>query len=167
MMTPTSLFGQRRPVVFVQDFAVVEQAYDTVTARFTADTAERFRRALIAAHSESDRLQAMVGPLHALALLADTVEVKLGPSRPYQGGLLVSFTWRSHDPVATWLTFDADLQILPVGPICTELVLRGRFYPPTAGDSEPDSRPVVHGVARATIRSFLTELVAGLAGAGA
>jgi len=39
-----------------------------------------FCRALVVAHSESDRLHAMVGPQHASALLADTIEVKLDPS---------------------------------------------------------------------------------------
>jgi len=150
--------------VFVQDFAVVDEAYEAIASRIAVDTTERFRRALEVAQFEKDRLQAMIAPPHWPSLLASTVEVTLGPSRPYQDGMLVSFTWRAHDAAPTSLTVDADLQVAPIGLDCTQLLLRGRYYPPAALDGEHDNWFLVQRLADASTRSFLTGIVGDLAG---
>ncbi|MDA8073262.1 MAG: hypothetical protein M0Z82_17100 [Actinomycetota bacterium] len=154
---------ERRQVVFVQDFAVLDLPYDVVVARFSADPADCLRGALQAARLESNRLQAKVGPTRWPALLARTVDIALAPPRSYEDGLLVPFTWQAHSRPTLLPTLDADLELAPIGSLQTELVLRGRYHPPAGAIGKHLDQALLHRIADATVRAFVSDVAANLA----
>lgn len=163
MTAATGTGNERRQVVFVQDFVIVDQPYDLVAVRFCADMADRLGGAMQAARAESDLLQRKAAPQGWPALLARTIDIDLGSVRAYEDGLLVSFTWQAHSRTSLFPTFDADLQLSPIGSTQTQLILRGRYRPPIGTLGRHADQLLLHRVADATIRAFLTDIASDLA----
>jgi len=155
--------NERHQVVFVQDFAIVDQPYDLVAARFCADIANRLGGAMQAARAESDLLQRKAAPRGWPGLLARTIDIDVGSVRNYEDGLLVSFTWQAHNRSSLFPIFDADLQLSPIGSTQTQLILRGRYRPPIGTLGRHADQLLLHRVADATIRAFLTDIASDLA----
>jgi hypothetical protein len=59
---------------------------------------------------------------------------------------------------------DADIMLAPAGPRSTLLTLSGAYRPPLGSVGEAPDRAILHRVAAATIRSFISRLAAGITG---
>lgn len=59
---------------------------------------------------------------------------------------------------------DADIMLAPAGPRSTLLTLAGAYRPPVGSVGEALDRMVLHRVAAATIRNFISCLAAGITG---
>jgi hypothetical protein len=59
---------------------------------------------------------------------------------------------------------DADIMLAPAGPRSTLLTLAGAYRPPLGSVGEALDRMVLHRVAAATIRNFISRLAAGITG---
>jgi hypothetical protein len=59
---------------------------------------------------------------------------------------------------------DADVELIRAGPEATWLTLAGAYRPPLGAFGEALDRAILHRVASATIRGFLSRIAAGLAG---
>ncbi|MGO9657576.1 MAG: hypothetical protein ACLQVK_05935 [Acidimicrobiales bacterium] len=62
---------------------------------------------------------------------------------------------------------DADLELCPLGESQTELTLRGRYQPPGGALGRRIDQLLLHRLADATVRAFVTSLAARLAAPGA
>lgn len=65
---------------------------------------------------------------------------------------------------ALFPALDADIRILPAGEQATVLTLTGAYRPPLGQFGELLDRAVLHKVAAATVRNFLSQIAAGITG---
>ncbi len=100
-------------------------------------------------------------------LLAKTVEVTFGPVRSHSDVTLLAFTWQATGSGSLFPALDADLELSPLGEGRTELTLRGRYQPPGGVIGRRIDELLLHRLADATVRAFLSSLAARLAGPGA
>jgi hypothetical protein len=59
---------------------------------------------------------------------------------------------------------DADIRLLPTGEQATLLTLAGAYRPPLGAVGEALDRAILHRVAAATVRNFLSRVAAGITG---
>jgi hypothetical protein len=120
------------------------------------------RGAMGDAEPDLDRLRAKVAPEHWPALLAKTVDIQLGPVRRHGDITLLAFSWRATGTATLFPVLDADLEVSPLGEGRSEIALRGRYEPPGGLVGRSIDQLLLHRVADATIRAFLTCLSAAL-----
>jgi hypothetical protein len=156
------MVGGGNAVVFVQDFMIVERDCDELLAELQAGADGLFRQALGEAEVDLDQLRVRVGPEKWPALLAKTVHVRLGPVRNYGEVTLLAFSWEATGPGSLFPALDADLELSPLGDGRTELTLRGRYEPPGGVVGRHIDQLLLHRLADATVRAFLTRLAAQL-----
>ena len=121
-----------------------------------------FRDAIGAAEPDLDLLRARVAPEHWPAFLAKTVEIELGPVRHHGDITLLAFSWRATGAATLFPVLDADLEVSPLGEGRSELALRGRYEPPGGLVGRSLDQLLLHRLADATLRAFLTYLAAAL-----
>jgi len=149
-------------MVFVQDFRVVEGSYEEAVSRLRQDPAGLLRDALGAAQGEGERLRARVGPRSWPAVLAKTVEVRVGSLRPVGDGTVLAFGWESRGAASLFPLLDADLEVAPLGSGETQVTLRARYDPPGGAFGRRADELLLHRVAESTLRVFLARLCEGL-----
>jgi hypothetical protein len=153
--------------LFVQDFMMVERPCREIVAELGDGAAALFRHSLGEAEANLDRLHLKVGPENWPVLLAKTVEVQFGPVRSHGDVTLLAFSWQATGSGSLFPTLDADLELSPVGENRTELTLMGRYQPPGGALGRRVDELLLHRLADATVRAFLSSLAARLAaGAG-
>jgi len=143
--------------VFVQDFMIVNRPADEVVAEL--EDGARLGRAVKGAGEALSQMRLKVGPRNWPSLLAKTVEVVPGPVRRHDDVTLLAFSWRATGPGSLFPTLDADLEVSPLGEGRSEVALRGRYEPPGGAPGKVADRLVLHRLADATVRAFLSQLV--------
>jgi hypothetical protein len=149
--------------LFVQDFMMVERPCHEIVAELEGGAAALFRRSLGEAEANLDRLHVKVGPENWPVLLAKTVEVRFGPVRKHGDVTLLAFTWQATGSGSLFPELDADLELSPVGDNRTELTLLGRYQPPGGAVGRRVDALLLHRLANATVRAFLSSLATTLA----
>jgi len=149
--------------MFVQDFMIIERPSGELVAGLGQDAEALFRQALGEAEVGLDLLRVKVGPESWPALLAKTVEVKLGQVRRHGDVTLLPFTWQATGSGSLFPTLDADLEVSPLGACRSELALRGRYEPPGGILGRTIDQFLLHRLADATVRAFLSSLANRLA----
>lgn len=100
-----------------------------------------------------------VGPAGITRLV--TVQFRDLPERANTTGL--ALRWEVTGPGgALFPVLDADLELIQAGPETTWLTLNGAYRPPLGALGQALDRAMLHRVASATIRSFLSRIAAGL-----
>jgi hypothetical protein len=153
--------------LFVQDFMMVERPCHEIVAELEGGAAALFRQSLGEAEADLDRLQLKVGPEKWPVLLAKTVEVQFGPLRRHGDVTLFAFSWQATGSGSLFPGLDADLELSPVGETRTELTLMGRYQPPGGALGRRVDELLLHRLADATVRAFLSSLAAKLASGAA
>lgn len=149
--------------MFVQDFMIVERPCGELVAELEVGAGLLFRQCLGEAEADLDRLRVKVGPENWPALLAKTVEVQFGPVRSHGDVTLLAFSWHATGTGSLFPALDADLELSPLGQNRTELTLRGRYEPPGGILGRRIDQLLLHRLADATVRAFLSSLAARLA----
>jgi hypothetical protein len=149
--------------VFVQDFMIVERPSRELAAALQAGAGALVLRALGEAESDFEQLRLKIGPHHWPALLTKTVEVSVGAMRTNGDVTLFAFSWRAAGAGSVFPVLDADLEVSPLDDNRSELAVRGRYDPPGGPVGRGVDRLILHRVADATIRAFLSRLAARLA----
>jgi hypothetical protein len=150
------------PKVFVQDFMIVERRCHELVAELEGGAGVLFRQSLGEAEADLDRLRLKVGPENWPVLLAKTVEVQFGPVRSHGDVTLLAFSWQATGSGSLFPALDADLELSPLGEGRTELTLRGRYQPPGGALGRRIDELLLHRLADATVRAFLSSLAARL-----
>ncbi|HYA44034.1 MAG TPA: hypothetical protein VED59_00385 [Acidimicrobiales bacterium] len=151
--------------MFVQDFMIVECSARAVVAELRAGGRAFLGEAVAVAGAGLEDLRVKVGPERWPALLAKTVEVTLGPVREHGEVTLIAFSWRATGLGSLFPLLDADLEVSPLGEDHCELALRGRYVPPGGTPGRMVDRLLLHRLADATVRAFLSHLALRLAAA--
>lgn len=151
--------------MFVQDFIIVSRPADEIVVALTNGV--HLGRAARGAGEALSGLRVKVGPQGWPLLLAKTVEITTGPVRQHDDAMLVAFSWRASGPGSLFPALDADIEVSPIGPGRSEVALRGRYEPPGGAPGKVADRLVMHRLADATIRAFLSQLALQLERANA
>ncbi len=146
--------------MFVQDFMIVDRPASEVIAQLRDGAV--LGRAAEEAGEELGDFRIKVGPKSWPPLLAKTVEVTLGPVRRHDDVTLLAFSWRAAGYPSLFPALDADLEVSPIGESQSEVSLQGRYEPPGGTPGKVADRLVLHRLADATIRAFLSRLALGL-----
>lgn len=145
---------------------IIDRPCPDLLAELEGGAGTLFSRALGEAEADLGRLQARVGPDGWPELLAKTVEIRLGPVRQHGDITLLAFSWHAVGPGSLFPVLDADLEVSPLGDDRTEVSLKGRYEPPGGALGRSIDRFLLHRLADATVRAFLSRLAAQLAVSG-
>ncbi len=105
-----------------------------------------------------------VGPLGAAPALSRLVEVSFRDPVSHGDQELLTLRWRAVGPGgALFPVLDADITLTPADDKTSELRLDGVYRPPFGAAGAGLDRAILHRVAAATIRAFVTEVADAIA----
>jgi hypothetical protein len=151
--------------MFVSDQVPLDTSFDAAQAGLAvlsqggslADVSE-------AAYSEGITGLARVGPLRSVPSASRLVEVRFRDlvQRDDRAGLAVR--WEAAGPGGGMFpVLDADINLTPAGEHTTLLTLAGTYRPPLGALGAGLDRAILHRVAAATIRAFLSRVADAIA----
>ncbi len=155
--------------MLLHDFAYVAVSAEKVRDRILANHGEWLAPLAAAAAGEGEALRLRVGPLEALPMLGKTVSVRVGEPIDRGEVTVVPLTWQATNAPGLFPVLTADLEVARLGDDLTQLTLQGRYDPPLGSIGQRIDRLLMHRVAEASVRSFLSHLaerLAALDGAG-
>ena len=117
-----------------------------------------------AAAGEGEALRLRIGPLEALPMLGKSVTVRVGQPISRSEVTIVPLTWEATSAPGLFPVLSADLEVASLGEHMTQLTLHGRYDPPLGAVGRRMDRLLMHRIAEATVRGFLSRLADGLAG---
>jgi hypothetical protein len=149
--------------MLLHDFAYVPVSAAKVRDRILADHGEWLAPLATAAAGEGEALRLRIGPLEALPMLSKTVSVRVG--QPIARGeiTVVPLTWEATNTPGLFPVLSADLEVAALGDEFTQLTLQGRYDPPLGSLGQRIDRLLMHRIAEASVRSFLSHLAERLA----
>jgi hypothetical protein len=149
--------------VFIHDFVQVPRPFAEVSAAILADGATLFGAPAAAAYGEGERLSVRLSPSLKHPGFGKRVKVDIGRAYECHDRLVVPIHWWASGATALFPRLEADLEVAPLGDEATQLTLMGGYDPPLAGFGRQADRLLLHRVAEASVRSFLTRVAASLA----
>ncbi len=153
--------------VLIHDFVQVPRPFAEVSSAILADGAGLFGAPAAAAYGEGERLSLQLTPSLKHSAFGKRVEVDVGRAYQRDDRLVVPIHWWASGATALFPQLEADLEVAPLGSDATQITLMGRYEPPLAGLGRQVDRLLLHRVAEASVRSFLTRVAASLVGAAA
>jgi hypothetical protein len=146
--------------VFVGDEVLLELSFPLARARLGALT----RSGLLMSASNDAYGAEITGMMRVgPAGITRLVRVQFSdlPERPNTAGL--ALRWEVTGPGgALFPVLDANLELVRAGPETTWLTINGAYRPPLGALGQALDRAILHRVAGATIRGFLSRIAAGL-----
>jgi hypothetical protein len=144
--------------MIIHDFVQVSRDYDQIRARVRADP-----RALIAASAGSayrygERLSLRLTPLSNHPTLGKLVDIDLADPYEREDRLVIPMHWWAPGATRLYPHLDGDLEFAPLGSMSTQITLMGSYDPPLGFVGRRADVMLLHRVAEASIRSFLTRL---------
>ena len=115
-----------------------------------------------AAYREGEQLSLRLTPSPKHQRFGKRVEVDIGATYRRADRLILPIQWWARGAIALFPRLEGDLELAPLGAERTQITLMGRYDPPLAGVGRQADRLLLHRVAEASVRSFLTRLAAAL-----
>lgn len=113
--------------------------------------------------SDSNTGLTRVGPLGPVRGLSRVVEVELGEIVDHQESAQLALRWDVAGPGGgLFPALDADITLARVGELATTLTLTGVYRPPLGSVGAGLDQAILHRVAVATIRDFLSRVGAAI-----
>jgi hypothetical protein len=147
--------------VLVKDFVDVHRPFDLVRRRIE-DGESWLSPLACAAETEGEELRLRIGPDWAAGRLRREVRARLGPPRPRGDSVVVAIAWESTEMRPLFPVLDGDLELAPLGRADCRLTLYASYVPPLGEIGRGLDRALLHRLAEATARSFLTCVAAAL-----
>lgn len=165
-MQPASGSVHRDPMntMLLHDFAYVPVPAEQVCDRILAEDHGWLSPLAAAAMGDGEALRLQVGPLRGLPMLSKTVSLEVGAPLRRGEVTVVPLTWKATAAPGLFPVLSADLEIAPLDPDLTQLTIQGRYEPPLGAVGRRIDRLLMHRVAEASVRAFLSRLVSTLAG---
>jgi hypothetical protein len=144
--------------MLIHDFVQVARDYDQIRALVLADP-----RGLIAAPAGSayrygERLSVRLTPMRAHPHVGRSIAIDLAQPYEREDQLVVPMHWWAAGATRLFPHLDGDLEFAPLGSMSTQITLMGSYDPPLGFVGRRADVMLLHRVAEASIRSFLTRL---------
>jgi hypothetical protein len=148
--------------MFVQDFVTIDGAYLDVAIHLVADPVTLLHSAVGPTRREGEQFKARVAPASWPAVLAKTVNVHVEAVRQFEDSVIVGFAWEAAGGASLFPRLDGDLEVAPFGSERTNVTIRGTYRPPAGLIGRQLDELVLHRLAEATVRAFLSNVCACL-----
>jgi hypothetical protein len=150
--------------VFVQDFEVIDLPFASVRSHLEnpARAETLLQRALRRARVQGEVIRGKVGPAGWPSMFSKRVRIWSGPLREHGDSVLLPLCWEATEGPSLFPRLDADLEAAPFGASQTQLFLRARYDPPGGAVGRRIDQMLLHRVAEATLRAFLTDICTAL-----
>jgi len=148
--------------VLLRSYAFVHVPAELLCARIAADHGKWLSPLAAAAVGDGEALRLRVGPIDALPLLSKTVTLDAGEAIERNEVTVVPIKWQATGSPGLFPGLQADLEVAAIGPMFTQLTLRGHYDPPLGTLGRQIDRLLLHRVAEATVRSFMGRLAESL-----
>jgi hypothetical protein len=149
-------------VVLVYDFIRIPLPVAQVRGRLLAAVSGLLQQVAEAAYDEGEELLSRVGPFGPVPGLSKAVKVYGDKVRNRGAGFVMPLRWSATGPAELFPVMEADLEISPLGPDESLLRLSGSYDPPLGSIGRQLDRLLLHQLAEATVRAFLSQLVTAL-----
>jgi hypothetical protein len=146
----------------VYDFIRIPLPVAQVRHRLFVAVSELWQQVAEAAYDEGEELLSRVGPFGPVPGLSKAVSVHVGKVRDRGEGFVVPLRWSATGPTELFPVMEADLEISPLGEDESQMRLSGSYDPPLGSVGRQLDRLLLHQLAEATVRAFLSQLVAAL-----
>jgi hypothetical protein len=148
--------------MFVGDEIVLDVSFAVARARL----ASLARDGLLVNASEGAYGAGITGLSRVGALgLYQVVQVQVRELAEREGSAGLALRWQVTGPGGgLFPALDADIRLTPAGEQATLLTLAGAYRPPLGALGKTLDRAILHRVAAATIRNFLSRVAAGITG---
>jgi hypothetical protein len=148
--------------MLVHDFVLVTRAYDEIRARVLADPRALISASAGSAYRYGERLSLRLTPLSRHPHFGKTIEVDLADPYEREDQLVVPMHWWAPGATDFYPHLDGDLQFAPLGSMSTQITLLGSYDPPFGFVGRRADVMLLHRVAEASIRSFLSRVARNL-----
>jgi hypothetical protein len=148
--------------MLVYDFARIPLPVAQARHRLLISVSGLWQQVAEAAYDEGEELLSRVGPFGPIPGLSKAVTVQVGMVRDRGEGFVVPLRWSATGPTELFPVMEADLEVAPLGAQESQLRLSGSYDPPLGPLGRQLDRLLLHQLAEATVRAFLSELVAAL-----
>ena len=148
--------------MLVYDFIRISLPVDLVRYRLLVAVNGLLQQVAEAAYDEGEELLGRVGPIGPVPGLSKAVKVTAGKVRDRGEGFVMPLRWSATGPAELFPVMEADLEIAPLGADESQLRLSGSYEPPLGSLGRGLDRLLLHQLAEATVRAFLSQLVVAL-----
>ena len=148
--------------MLVYDFIRISLPVAQVRHRLFVAVSGLWQQVAEAAYDEGEELLSRVGPFGPVPGLSKTVSVQVGKVRDRGEGFVMPLRWSATGPTELFPVMEADLEIAPLGADESQLRISGSYDPPLGPVGRQLDRLLLHQLAEATVRAFLSQLVAAL-----
>jgi hypothetical protein len=148
--------------MLVYDFIRIPLPVGLVRYRLLAAVSGLLQQVAEAAYDEGEELLSRVGPFGSVPGLSKAVKVYPGKVRDRGQGFVMPLQWSATGPTELFPVMEADLEVAPLGADESQLRLSGSYEPPLGSLGRGLDRLLLHQLAEATVRAFLSQLVAAL-----
>ena len=145
------------PAVFLRDFVDVDQPERLVGERLRAGQAWLARLAG-AAGGDTETQLVRLGPSALGELVTREVRVRLGQPTSLETGVVVPLRWEDARKPSLFPVLDGNLEVVPLGPERSRVVLHASYRPPFDGVGRALDQALLHRVAESTVRTFLRKV---------
>ena len=90
--------------------------------------------------------------------VAKRVIIELGNPIRFPSRTVLPMSWRAAERQAFFPTFEADIEVAPLGPNRTQLSVSARYEPPLGVVGRAIDRALLHRVAEAIVKDFVDRL---------
>jgi len=148
--------------MLVYDFIRIPLPVAQVRNRLLAAVSRLLQQVAEAAYDEGEELLSRVGPFGPVPGLSKAVKVYGGKVRDRGEGFVMPLRWSATGPAELFPVMEADLEVSPLGSGESQLRLSGSYDPPLGSIGRQLDRLLLHQLAEATVRAFLSQLVSAL-----
>jgi hypothetical protein len=159
MLWPTSLASRSVTcAMLIQDFAQVERPYHQVREVVLADPRRLLARRAVDAYRDGELISLRLEASTGHPRLRKTVQVELSTPYGHEDRLVVPMHWWALGATRLFPHLDAVLEFAPLGSTVTQVTLMGSYDPPFGAIGRRADTLLLHRVAEASIRSFMTRV---------
>lgn len=151
--------------MFVSDEVLLDVRFDAAQARL-ANLASGGALASVSEEAYGDEIRGLVrvGPLGSAPGMSRLVQVRFRDLVTHEDSAMLTLRWEAIGPGGgLFPALDADITLTPAGDQATVLKLAGAYRPPLGPVGAGLDRAILHRVATATTRGFLSRIADAIA----
>jgi hypothetical protein len=144
--------------MIVHDFVQIGRDFGEIRTLVLADPRAMLAASAGAAYRDGEQTLVRLTPSTKHPRFGKSVKVDLGDPYEREGQLVVPMHWWAPRATRLYPHLDAALEFAPFGAGSTQITLMGSYEPPLGAVGRQVDMILLHRVANASIRSFLTRV---------